>query len=454
MSSDKGSTTMETNLMIGGGIGTFRVTTRADAPPPTVVITSPVSGLTNNNRSLLTYTASAGAVVVVVDNVVVSKMSGDTLDALADGVHSVSITVTDISGRTVSASVTFAVDTAAPIVIISSPGAGAIKVNSPQLIYSASDGTVVVTVDGVVANKASWSVLDPFADGSHTVRVEATDTAGNTGIAEVSFTVDTRLDAFTIDSLPSPTRLTILTLRGTREAGASINVDFVRPSTIIIDPVSYPTATTWKLLLSGLVEGNNFVSMSEQDQAGNGGSMGIDILVDTTAPIIAIYSPAAGLTNDNKPVLGYTLDDPASVVIKLDGVILQTVPSPLGPFTNGTHTIRAEAADAAGNVGTSEVTFMVDTVPPTITINPVDSPTKDTHVTVSGMREKGANVSVSVDTSAVVGLISYKKEKTWNCTISKLVKGINTITVTASDEAGNTASVSRIIKVKDIRTFE
>ena len=114
----------------------------------------------------------------------------------------------------------------------------------------------------------------------------------------------------------------------------------------------------------------------------------------------------------------------------------------------GLHTVRVEATDAAGNIGVASVDFAVDTVSPTISINPVKSPTKDTDVTISGTRENGAKVAVSVDTPAVVGPISYRTATTWSCTIDSMVKGINTITATASDAAGNTASASKSIMVK------
>ena len=39
-------------------------------------------------------------------------------------------------------------------------------------------------------NKVSGNDLDPLGDGTHSVRVESTDTVGNTGFAEVTFTID------------------------------------------------------------------------------------------------------------------------------------------------------------------------------------------------------------------------------------------------------------------------
>jgi flagellar hook assembly protein FlgD len=46
-------------------------------------------------------------------------------------------------------------------------------------------------VDGSIAAKVSGDSLDILPNGPHTVRVEAADSAGNVGFAEVNFTVDT-----------------------------------------------------------------------------------------------------------------------------------------------------------------------------------------------------------------------------------------------------------------------
>lgn len=47
----------------------------------------------------------------------------------------------------------------------------------------------MVTVDGVVVNKVSGESLGPLTSGQHTVRVAATDAAGNPASAQVTFTV-------------------------------------------------------------------------------------------------------------------------------------------------------------------------------------------------------------------------------------------------------------------------
>jgi len=74
-----------------------------------------------------------------------------------------------------------------------------------------------------------------------------------------------------------------------------------------------------------------------------------------------------------------------------------------------------------------------------VSIAPVTTPTTVNSQTITGNVEAGSTISVSVDTSAVAGPVSYPTPSTWSCTISSLATGINNITVTATTPTGNTA---------------
>ncbi len=70
-----------------------------------------------------------------------------------------------------------------------------------------------------------------------------------------------------------------------------------------------------------------------------------------------------------------------------------------------------------------------------VTIDQKTSPSNITTQTFTGTM-KGTGVTVSVDTAAVVGPVSYPTPTMWRCTISGLVEGNNTITATATDVRG------------------
>jgi alpha-tubulin suppressor-like RCC1 family protein len=565
-----------------GGTAFAEQTFTVDTSAPTVAISSPTTVTSGDNQPILAFTASDGAITVKVDGVVVNKSSGNRLDPMVSGTHTVEVEALDAAGNKGSATVTFTVvapvsasddfetgsfsrqpwitsgnglwsvttankkngfysaeaprsitdnqsaalevtkdcvagnvsfwysvssetnydyltfyidgvfqkrwsgmvswtkaafavtagvhtfkwvyskdgsvsageDTAwlddvafplpvpIPTVNILSPSAGTTNNSNPLLNYTVSAGTVMVKVDDVVVNKVSGNTLDALSEGTHTVRVEATDTPNNTGIGEVTFVVDSTPPAVGIDPAATPTRINVQTVTGTRENGAVIAVQV--SNSAAVGSVSYPTATTWSCTVSGLVEGANDITVTATDAATNSSSAATSIFLDTVVPTVSIASPVSGTSNQTRPILTYSVSD-GTVVVKVDGVVVSKVSgTTLDTLADGGHTVRVEATDAAGNTGFASITFVVDTVT-TVTLNPVSSPTRTNSQTLSGTREPGATVTVSVDTSAVIGAVSYPTSTTWSSPISGLVQGTNTTTISARDALGNTAAVTGTI---------
>jgi len=165
-----------------------------DTSLPTVTIDSPGS-LINNTSLTITGTVSQYSDVTVnsgtssVHATVTDNTWSCTLTGLAQGYDSIVATAVAPNGKTSTATVTVTVDSIPPAVSISAPALGDTDNTMPVLTYTVSDGAVVVKVDGAIVTKVSGDVLGPLSLGSHTVSVEATDIAGNVGIASVTFTV-------------------------------------------------------------------------------------------------------------------------------------------------------------------------------------------------------------------------------------------------------------------------
>jgi len=509
---------------VAGNQGSASATIRLDTVAPTVAIITPVAGLTRNSTQPLSYNVNDGTVVVNVDGVV---FTGDTLNNLADGLHTVIVEATDSANNKGSATVDFTVDTLAPAVAINpvtsptnqlsqtvsgsreadativitatssasvgtiiyptattwsltisgliecdttitatasdaagnqgstsvsirldtvaptvaiiTPVTGLTSNSSQPLSYSVSDGIVVVTVDGVVF---TGDTLSNLADGLHTVSVEATDSANNKGSATVSFTVDTVAPAVEINPAVSPTNQSSQMFSGSREANAGIAVAV--NTTATVGAVSYPTATSWNCSVSGLTEGNNALTATASDAAGNSSVATAAVTYDSVAPTVSISSPV-GITNNNNPLLIFAEND-GTIVVKLDGSILaRNSGDTIGPLADGAHVVRVEATDVAGNTGSAEINFTVDTLPPDVSIDTVSTPTKITSQTITGVRENGASVTLAVNTAAMIGPVTYPSATTWSFTISNLVYGVNNITATARDAAGNLASATTSI---------
>ena len=316
-----------------------------------VAIASPNAGLTRNNRPLLTFMTGGSAFTVTVDGIVVNKLSGDTLDMLADGSHTLRVEASDGINTIGFAEVAFTVDTVSPAVSITSPSAGATNSKTPTLNFSSSDGVAVVRVDGIVVNKVSGDTLDALADGNHTVRIEARDAANNLGFAEVNFTVAAIAPVVVITS-PSA---------GTTNNKTPMLTYSVNKGTVVVTVDGVIVTKVSRNTLDALTEGSHTVRVEATDVGNNTGFAEVTFMVDTIAPTVTITSPVSGVTNLDTLPLIYSISD-GSVTVKVDNTVVGKVSGDtLNALTNGSHAVRVEAKDAANNTGFAEVTFTVDT---------------------------------------------------------------------------------------------
>ncbi len=186
---------------------------------------------------------------------------------------------------------------------------------------------------------------------------------------------------------------------------------------------------------------------------------------DTTPPTVSVTGPAGGATVSGTATVTASATDNVGVTavqFYLDGVALGAKDTS-APYTvswdttkaaNGTHTLTAQAWDAAGNTATSaSVTVSVsnaapsDTTPPTVSVT---NPTGGS--TVSGSVSVGANASDNVGVAAVQfyldGVALGARENaspygvSWDTT--KSANGTHTLTVQAWDAAGNTATSAAV----------
>ncbi len=453
-----------------------------DVMPPAVEVMTPAEGSrTNDNTPTYSGTVSDDGpgpltVAIRVDGTLLGNatVTGNTWTftptvPLAEGQHTVTATATDAAGNTASDSNTFTVDTTAPTVVVTTPAEGS-RTNDTTPAYSGTveaGATVVITVDGMVLGNATvtgttWTFTPtvPLGEGSHTVMATATDAAGNTANDSNTFTVDLTAPAVAVTTPAegSSTNDTTPTYSGTVEAGATvvITVDGVVLGNATV------TGTTWTFTPTvPLVEGQHTVTATATDEAGNTASDSNDFRVDLTAPAVAVTAPAEGSrTNDNTPTYSGTVSDngpgPITVVITVDGVVLGNATvtgntwtfTPTEPLGDGPHTVTATATDAAGNTANDSNNFTVDTTAPAVEVTaPAEgSRTNDTTPTYSGTVEAGATVVISVD-GTVLGNATVTGT-TWTFTPTvPLAEGQHTVTATATDVAGNTASDSNTFTV-------
>ena len=132
------------------------------------------------------------------------------------------------------------------------------------------------------------------------------------------------------------------------------------------------------------------------------------------------------------------------VIVADDGSFNATLPDTL---EDGTFDVVVEAPDPQNGTVTVSETFVVDTTPPTIDVNPIEV-TNDEFPEVSGTSDlpAGSEISITITDSdgneQTITAIVLEDGSFSATPVAPLAEGAFDVVVTASDEAGNTTSVN------------
>src|SRR5439155_967102 len=363
------------------------------------------------------------------------------------GPHTVTVTATDAAGNSASCTTIFTVsDTTAPILTCSAVPNASVEGNCQLAVPNVLAGVTVS--DGCTPASAITVSQSPVAGtlvglGPHTITVTATDAAGNSASCTTTFTVsDTTAPVVTCSAVPNAS------VEGNCQvalpnvlAGVTVSDGCTPASAITVN--QSPDAGT----LVGL--GPHTITVTATDAAGNSASCTTTFKVtDTTAPIVTCSAvPNASVEGNCQVALpnvlsGVTVSDgctPASTIR------LSQSP-PAGTLVGlGPHTITVTATDAAGNSASCTTTFTVtDTTAPVVTCSAVPEVSVEGNCQVAVPNVlSGVTVSdgctpasaITVNQSPVAGTL--------------VGLGPHTITVTATDAAGNSASCTTTFTVTD-----
>ena len=177
-------------------------------------------------------------------------------------------------------------------------------------------------------------------------------------------------------------------------------------------------------------------------------------------------TPVNGATVSGTVTLAATASDNvrvAGVQFRLDTNTTNTAlgaedkSSPYGPVSwntttvpNGTHTLTAQARDAAGNIATSTVTVTVDNTAPTVNLTAPTAGTVSGTVTLAATasdNDEVAGVQFLLDTNTALGAEDNSSPYgvSWNTTT--VPNGTHTLTARARDAAGNIATSTVTVTV-------
>jgi hypothetical protein len=473
----------------------------AHAEPPTVTIATPSPG-TVTSESSTTFAGSTNdpfdSVTVVVyegsgtggtrvREETVSPSDGSwevqASTTLPDGVYTAVAQQGTIEVG-FSAEVTFTVDTVAP----------ALALNAiPPVIASATpsfggaggqeagDGPVHVFVDDSPVGDASasgggWTLTSAsLSDGTHTVRAEQSDQAGNVSKTETaSFRVDTTAPAPTVTGPKAGEKLktSLVEFHGGAGSatgdGAEVTVEIFKGESPVAANFEQGFAVTrsgssWSAQKS-LPDGTHTVRVAQSDSAGNAGaSTAVSFTVDTVAPaltlnpipsVIATATPTIGGSGGqgDLPVHVFVDGSPAGEASVIGGSWTLTS----AHLSDGTHTVRAEQSDQAGNVGkTGTASFRVDTTGPAPTVTgpkageTLKSSLVEFHGGAGSATGDGAEVTVEIFKGESTAPANFEQSFTvtrsgssWSSGSKgpRLSNGTYTVRVTQTDSVGHTGA--------------
>lgn len=358
----------------GAGASPVAVTARVDDLSATTVTSSPAGIATS-------LPAGGGVVLGALD--------------LVEGTNTLSLTATDATGRTSSASVTVVLDTTAPVASFASPQAGDALRGIVDLHVAAADplpgsgvASVLVTLDG---NALTTLTAAPFettldttslADGPHLLALTATDGAGNAGTpVPVSITVDNTPPAVHVAAPADgsvvggtvPFEVTVSdATSGVAEAAMTVGgqAPTTDASRIYATPVASDSlhgAEDTTLRPDGLVS----FAVTVRDAAGNVATASVSVELDNSNPASSLVAPHDGDVVRGGITIQAAASDPhlASLTLLVDGVQVATsTTSPLlVPFDtrsrlDGAMTVELRVSDTAGNTGTSSARVTVNNI--------------------------------------------------------------------------------------------
>jgi hypothetical protein len=370
------------------------------------------------------------------------------------------------------------------------------KVDALATSHASDSSSTITNTWTLAAGTTTWSAtanLGMIGEGQFTLWIAAYDNAGNLStINSRNFGVDQNPPTLTETNHPASSytkssytlagsvgdtnALASLGITESKNSGTANTVNFTStPSSLT--GVQSATYTTASLPLSGVSDGSYAYVLTATDVAGKITTVNRTIKIDTTPPTVTLNAIPSWISSSAYTISG-TGTDPnpssasgvANVQYQLDGGAWSsatwtdtsgganttgTWSATLSGLAEGNHTLKIQSTDAAGNVSTqTSASFGVDLSPPSLTetvLNTTSQVIKNNSFTMSGsvsdtnpLSVAGGTLTVGVSVNGGAATAAAISGSTWSYTQPK-VDGTYTYTITATDVAGKTTSLTRLV---------
>lgn len=413
-----------------------------------------------------------------------------TAIGLSDGVHSYTVTITDLAGN-ISDPINgaFTLDTESPtltdVVLEKEDGSTSTdltisNINTPIFAGKSEPGAkVTLTIDGqlyevLAGADGQWKlpVTEPLIDGVHSYSITVTDIAGNiitnasvgsitinTSIPTLSAGLDTSADSGESDS-DGITNINTPVFKGISVPGLTVH--------LLIGGLSYSTIVgatgEWQIdIPSPLLDGDYNYTITVTNAVGTSSTIDGSITIDTAISNNQVAldkttdsgdSDRDGITNVNQPILQGKAEPGASVTLTFDGVNYKISTNSDGEWSftlpilsDGSYSYSVTVIDKAGNLDTTTNTLVIDTQTSVTAQLDISSESTGPNITatnrplLSGKGEAGATITVTINGKSYFANVD--SDGNWTCRISDpLPQGQHNYQVDITDVAGNSSSTS------------
>ncbi|MBI4897517.1 MAG: hypothetical protein HY827_04025, partial [Actinobacteria bacterium] len=416
-----------------------------DTTPPNTSITASPAVLSNSAAASFSFSATETSTFECnLDGGGWSSCTSPKAYAsLSAAAHTFQVRATDTAGNADATPATYGwtIDTVAPNTTIDSNPPAMYGSTSAIFSFSADEtATFECRIDaGAWGGCTSSKSYTSLTQTSHTFDVRATDGASNVDPtpATYSWTVDTTTPVVAVTSPANNSFLTV-----SPAVQFSVTEVHLGATTCSVDggtasSCSSPFATS-------LAQGAHSVVVQHTDQAGNLGSATVNFTLDWTAPNTSFSATPSNPSAVANPSFSFNSSEgTSSFQCRIDGGAWGACVSPknYAGLSEGSHTVQVYATDQSGNADATPAsyTWTVDTVAPVVAVSaPVNGSTTG---------DSTPTVSFTITDAGATAVLCRIDSGSWqSCaspfTTTTLLDGAHSVSVSATDGAGNPGSAS------------
>ncbi|UQQ43963.1 Ig-like domain-containing protein [Enterobacter roggenkampii] len=474
-----------------------------------LIVSGTSDGLAAGTTLTVTVNGKTYAASVLADGSWSAAIPAADVAAFAAGTVTVTVAGQSAAGNPVTISHDVTVDLAAVAIsidaiatddVINAAEKGADLVLSGSTSNVEENQTVTVTFGGKtytakVDADGHWTATVPSADlaglkdGDASVQVSVTNAHGNSASAGREYSVDATAPTVTIDTVAGDNVINGseaaagVAISGTTTAEAGQTV------TVTLGGKSYTAQVqqggVWSVNVPGsdltaLADSGYTVQVSVSDAAGNPGSAGKTITLDTTPPTVSfnvvagddvinsvehgqaqiVSGSATGANVGDKVVITLGSHQYTTTVDASGNWSVGVPASVISALTDGTVTLSATITDSAGNSSTQTHDVVVNTASVALTVNTVsgddviNAAEAGSSLVINGSSAQFASgTQVTVTLNGKTYTATIQSDGTWTTTVpaadvGALADGARyQVSVSAQDSAGNSASATHGISV-------